>query len=345
MRTKLFRSFFDILSISNIILTGDFMEENYILARSCVTKKYGQENVMFTFFVVGLYCLLCKYSKYKQLVIDSFFNTDVFFENGSLSEILIRNDKHPDEFEDLDNDEAYQTFAISNLGQYFEIDTTTLQVNFINKNPYVVATIDNVTIEHLLNSYCHEMGHIIKSRIDGIYIISQEKDCVELCTRSGLLYNYYYADSNGLLEDNEFSVLEEAINVLQTTEAMSEIFALREFVPDQDVKEFLDNLNDGRLKTDYGYEEIVDVFRVLWDNERFRNKTEESQITGNESIENDFDSVGDITFQNFGNILEEYFSYVLSGNSDSYEAIKIKKICLEYIEKYNEKYKEYIKRK
>ena len=53
------------------------MEEMYVLARNTVSMKLSPDDEMFPLYVVGLYCLLCKYHRYRNNVLIAFFNTDI----------------------------------------------------------------------------------------------------------------------------------------------------------------------------------------------------------------------------------------------------------------------------
>lgn len=318
------------------------MTDLYILALETVYKKYRKDDQLYPLYVLGLYSLLCRFSDYKDLVIKTFLETDIFFENGSIEEILKRHNKSVDNIGGLNRDEAYPAWAVSNLGNEVEFDEDTLRVKAIYNTPYIAASIDSLPLEKLLNSFCHELSHIIKGQIKAFQIICQEKDYVEFCFRNGLSYNIYFTEDNYLYNSLEFSALDEVVNVLHTGEAIREIDGLDKFLANGDIKEFIAILDPTLLYKDYGYEECVDVVRKLWNNEMFKSLADSSSICGDDKLETNFLALGEEVYEKFGYLLDKLFELSISNAGDE-EKDKVKKEINEIILKYNEHYKDYVK--
>lgn len=321
------------------------MEDMYLLARKTVLEKINIDDEMFSFYVASLYCLLCKFSDYKDIVVDSFLNTDFYFEKGSIIDILKRHSLSPENIDEIEEEqEEFENYAVSNLGHEFYYDVES-GVCHVFHNPYIVASINNFSIERLLNSFCHEMAHIIKGRINGFEILSNDKDSYEFYYRSGFSYDYYFMEDNELYHYNSFGIFDEIINVFQTTETLSYLSSLKDFVSDSDILDFISKLDLESLKRDYGYEEVLNVLRSLWENERFKKFAENDVICGEYTLKDDFDAVfSDEKFDLLGSYLNELYDLLF--DDDNYERINfILEDCSKMIKAYNNKYKEYVKSK
>lgn len=320
------------------------MTDLYILALETVYKKYGKNDKLYPIYVVGLYSLLCRFSRFKNLVIRTFLETDIFFETGSIEDILRRHNKSVENIGGLNKDEAYPAYAVSNLGNEVEFDEDTLGVKAIYNTPYIASSIDNVPYEILLNSFCHELSHIIKGQIKPFQIICREKDYVEFYFRNGLSNNIFYTEDKTLYNSLEFSVLDEVVNVLHTSDAIREIDGLSEFVANGDIKEFISGLDPTLLYKDCGYEECVEIFRDLWNNERFKSLVDSSSICGDDKLELSFLAIGEDAYEKLGYLLDKLFDLSLLDTVDS-EKDKVKEEIKTIIDAYNKKYKDNVLKK
>ena len=255
------------------------MKGLYLLAKMVVEKKFPNDPHLRPFYISALYGLLCKYRNYAELVCDLFLKTDIFMDNKPVSEIL--KDHNIDiEFEDEDT-ENERTYAVSNQGHLFIYDEKTDSILYEKDKPFIVCSTMDVSITHLLNTFCHEMNHIIKGEINGYKLHRMNKD-YEYYMRTGLAhYVYKYDDKeDSLTEYQQFSNIDEAVNCIQTTEIMKEILNLRNFVDDHEMKCFFELLDEDEMIEDHGYDDIVKNVRKLWENYNFRRAIEEGLIDG-----------------------------------------------------------------
>ena len=143
------------------------MLENYVLARKLVTDKYGAKCDNYCILVLGLFALLCKYENNKDIVIDVFNKTQIIIENDTLRNISKKHDiimlDFDEEEDELENSACIST-GISSNGETFDIVDNKV---FAEKtDPYIICSLFNICIEQVLNTFIHEMNHLIKSQID-----------------------------------------------------------------------------------------------------------------------------------------------------------------------------------
>lgn len=322
-----------------------YMEELYFLAFNTVIKKYSYNDELFSFYVVGLYALLCKYKKYSDIVVDSFLKTDIYFEHDSVMNILKKYHKSPDNIDEIKKEEGmFESFAVSSLGHEFIFDKNSNKVIHIFNRPYIAANINKITKEKLLNSFCHEFGHIIKGQINGFSVSNNGSNEVEFYFRTGLAFDFYYLEDGDICYSRQSGILDEVINVLQTTEALQEVRSLKEFVNDPKILNFISSLNIEDLEKDIGYEKVVGFFKELWNNSRFRDTVSEDVIIGSSYTEEDFSLLDDDTFDKLSYLLDVYFDNFMDDVDDN-KLTSIENECLKIIKRYNEKYKSFVKHK
>ena len=258
------------------------MVDQYVFAKKLAQEKCGKDCDFYPFMVCSLYALLCKYKGHEQQIGDLFLSTAIIFEEGSVEEIIKRNNFNVDTQDLISDDEEHQiyTWGVSNQGYSFIRDKDG-KVSFIEEDPFIICSFDCDTMEHFLNTFCHELSHLIKGMNNGHYQEDHEDKHV-FVLRTGLAHYVYCYDSSyqNLNMICSFSVLDEAINCIQTSEAIEEILALKEFVQDPEILEFINSLNVDELKIDYGYEVIVKIIRRLWENPSFKSIVEANQVNG-----------------------------------------------------------------
>lgn len=127
------------------------MEENFLLAKQTVLKKYSENHPYYAFFVCALYGLLQNH-KDKQVVIDAFLKTQILIEPGTISDILKRNDV------DYSEDDS-ETLGISRTP--VSLSPTSSPCNQTDLPLIACSTTLTPGYERLLFSFCHEMNHII----------------------------------------------------------------------------------------------------------------------------------------------------------------------------------------
>lgn len=308
------------------------MKGLYQLAKMVVDKKNPISEEIRTFFTAALYGMLCKYKNYAPLVCDLFLKTDIYMDNKPVKEIL--DDYEIDiEFEDEDTEDNI-TFAVSNPGHIFVYDKETDSIKYEKADPFIICSLKDATVSSLLNSFCHELGHIIKGEINGYSLHNIGKD-YEYYIRTGLshcVYLYKY-DEDTLTEEQQFPYVDEAVNCIQTTEIMQDILKLKEFVDDPEMLEFLDTLDSKELAIDHGYDEIVKDFRGLWSIEEVKKAIEEGLIDGD--IDHTINKFNKLLGDQYGfwkmndiidNLASIYFGEEINESSKSIEKEKLNKM-------------------
>lgn len=323
------------------------MENAYFLAIKTVNKKINKNDELYPLYVVGLYSLLRKYSGFEEVVTNSFLNTDIYFEKGPILDIVIRHNFDSKKIEELrERQKTFDVYALSDLGRDFYYDKDNEELKFINSRPYIVSDTNRFSYEELLNSFCHELSHIIKSKIRGFKILDNddENEDVEFFYRSGISYDMYFTKNKNMYNIKKFIMLDELINVLHTTEALMEIEELKTISIDEDISKFISKLNHNKLSTDSGYDDCIHLFRKLWNNELFRSTALDSSLTGSDALYRTFLVLGDNVYNTLGNLFDKYYDLILN-NGDKAQIKNIEHQILDIINRYNAKYKNYVKKK
>lgn len=125
--------------------------------------------------------------------------------------------------------------------------------------------------------------------------------------------------SDGNIQDiDENLVLDELINVFQTTGAMNEIGKLQGTKLDPVVKKEFDKIDLAETDLLIGYNQCIRAFRPFWNNERFRSVVEDNIITGRLYIIRD--DFNEVVGKNYFTTLSRYFNLLYY--ADSEEEIK-----------------------
>ena len=308
------------------------MEQKYFLAKKLVNQKFPNGSGIDGFLILGLYGLLCVYKNHQNIVSKAFLGTDILYEKGTISEILDRHNIDFAEYKYSEKDESrnHKNYSVSNHGTFIYLEDGKLKIE--KCTPFIAASIDHIGITGLLNSFIYEMGHIIKRQING-YSSKMKENKMNACVRSGLCVDTISYNCNGKIyyEYKIREALDEAINTLQTTEAMKKIKALGESISDGDVKNVYNMLNKQLLLEDFGYRKTIKALRPLWENNAFRKLIEDNIIEGKLStIRRTFDSsTYKGAFNQLANLLDDIDELEYSGGDFIIELItnlKIKKI-------------------
>lgn len=260
------------------------MITNYIKAKEIVKQKYNENDPYYPMLVVVLYGLLNKYQEHN-LIKDLFLKTDIYIESGEINEILKR---HEIEAE-IEEDSLYTTYGGSNQGNLVYQDEKG-NITFEKENPYIVCT-NNVSNEDLLNTFCHELNHLIKGEINGFHFEKTENG-MNYSLRTGLaVYYYEYKKEQDEIEYEVYNeYLDEAINSIQTTEIITDAYSLKDWIEDERIIQYLNSLEESKIKKDIGYHEITPIVRKIWNNESFKELIERNIVIGNlKKIEKEFD--------------------------------------------------------
>lgn len=140
------------------------------------------------------------------------------------------------------------------------------------------------------------------------FSFDENEDVTTYSLRTGLNTHYYYYDKvrGNLWENDDFDLLDEIINVMQTTELTEHVFALEKFIEDEDILDYLHSLDHSEARRDFGYEYGVILLRPLWNDELFRQIIEDDIVLGNVSrIAEKYDYImGNNTFEGLSYALE-----------------------------------------
>ena len=267
------------------------MEGLYLFAKKMVDLKYPNGHKYREMFIVGLYGLFCKFKKYYKTIWTIFMQMENYIDDKPIMEIIKENnlDLEPNDKED---------YAISSNVHVLITDQNDNFCHILEK-PVVVCSNDWPNKENkilLLNSWCHEMLHLLKGIINGYKIYDSEGYHQKAILRCGLSIHFYDYDKyfGDLHTSSKYDLLDEAINTIQTTEVIDEILALKEFATDSDIVDYLTEISEfGNY--DYGYDLITQEVRKLWSIDNFRNLIENNIVQGNVNIiKNTFNStIGD----------------------------------------------------
>lgn len=257
------------------------MNEKYMFAKNLVRQKYSYMSNIENLLILGIYGLLSVYNNYQKIIKKVFLDTDILFEHGTVNQIL---DRHHIEFADFKFDEDgisnySKVHTIYNKGPYVYIEDDNIKVG--KEKTFIAISTDNTDMTVLLNSFVHEMGHIIKGytkncslkdKSDKKYAFIRTGLCLDALIYNkldGEYYNYKIMEA-----------LDETINVIQTTEALKEIKKLGNMIPDEDVQLLFNSLNMQLLDKDLKHTKLVSVIKPLWECDSFRKLIEENIVEG-----------------------------------------------------------------
>ncbi len=253
------------------------MLEHYLLAKQVVFSKYPNHSY-YPLFVVGLYSLLEKYEDYEELVLSLFQSADIIIEEDSISKIL---DRHFFSFiaYDEEDDEYAETSGLSSGENIVLFQDGNLISS--KRAPFVICSSLYHSNTEVLNIFLHEMNHLIKGAIHSFYFHQDGENFYYAC-RTGLNTHYYQYNniSGNLWESDDFGMLDEVINTIQSTELTQHVLSLKDIVMDEEIQNYLESLNEDEAKKDFGYEEATRLLRPLWEDELFREIIESHLVDG-----------------------------------------------------------------
>ena len=309
------------------------MEECYVLAKKLIDSRFDKNYEYYNMILIALTTLLYKYKDYTFLVEKIFNETDIIIEKDSIRNILKKENIDVLSFEEEKDkiDEGINTtYGISSLGYTFIIDNYELVKH--KDKPFIACT-SKCSETTLLNSFIHEFNHLVKSSLNTL-----ESGDLTYSIRCGIgCYKCRYDVEEGTLrEEDYYDSLDEAINVMQTTEMMKTIELLQ--IDDPSVKKYLDSLDKEDMVKDSGYDICVETIRPLWNNPKFRNLIEDNIIEGNiNNIITSFDSVlGEGTFNKFADYIDD-LDLLGDFNKNKLKITILQRIIGNIINKYNNK--------
>lgn len=294
------------------------MEENYLLAKSIVDEKFNKNNEYYYMFICALFGFFMKYPDHKELIINSFKDTNIIIEDISVLDIQKKYDLNLIKDDELavQDPKACINHGASDIGIGYFIQDKELQM--IQDNPTIICSGKDNSPANLINIFVHELNHIIKSFYNSYG--SKVSDGISSCyNRCGLTYTIFTYDKyTDILKEEEFySILDEVINVFQTTEILSYILMLDGVVPDEGLQKYIDSLDKDELKQNKGYDKTIKLFKRIWDNKLLRDILEKHLIDGNlVEISSDFDeAVGMECFDELADLLDDLdYLFCLNNN-------------------------------
>ena len=304
------------------------MEENYILAKQVVDKKFDSSNDFYYMFICSLFGLFMKYPDEKNLVIKAFNDTRIIIEDKTVLEIQDEHNLQLINQEELDvqDETVCMNHGVSDLGFCIAIENDKLVIT--KERPIIICSSKTCNNTDLINVFTHELNHIIKGQINA-HGSGYDKDVSSCYTRCGLVYNtYLYNKDSDILEEEEYySILDEVINVFQTRDIMKYILMLDGVVPDNNFQKYFDSLDKNEIIQLNGYDKCCELFSRIWRNKLLREILERHLIDGElESISIDFDdTVGIECFD----LMADYFDdldylYCANNNRKEFEKCYIK---------------------
>lgn len=331
------------------------MEENYILAKNIAKVKVGEESLFYPLFVLCIYGLLCKFHKYREIVEDVFLDTIILIDDKTVNQMMRDEGLDPSEYlgselgDVMPDDKEEVSFirGISISGNNYVLCHGKEWIDE-KSDSYIFCTKNGADEASLMLTLIHEASHLIKGRINDTYKTYGD-DFIGYVTRSGLsIYEFcYYPDTDTYSEGVFYGVFDEAINCLQTTDVAGEILAIDGTIPDKEIQDFLDIVNENNFSRDMGYEAVTGVLEALWKNNSFRMTIEENIVEGEiDKIIEEFDSImGEGSFDDLDDLLLIIDKLDEENKNNSIEMRNAKDEVLKITERFNSKTQRFSKRK
>ena len=282
-----------------------------------VNKRFDESDENYGLLVIGCYALLSKFGElYSPIVEKVMLNTDFYIGKKPLSLLL---EEGGIEAEDaFRGDEYYDNeltvTAISSPGVYLSISEVGTII-FERDTPAIFCTTIDEDATTVLNAFVHEASHLVKSTVNVVYSDSP----THFLIRNGLNIFGYSFEKDTPVEPSDNSMLDEVINVLQTSDMMRAVKELNGCPMKKEVEDFYKELDLDRIDLLYGYDELTSLVLPLWSNDYFRSSIEDNIVIGKiDRIRNDFDSImGHNSFHYYST----YLDYI-DGNYDDGKLIK-----------------------
>lgn len=297
------------------------MEESYVEALKLVSSRYDSSYEYFNILVLALSTLLYKYNGKKDLVESIFKDVDIYIEKDSILNVLKKNNIEIVDFGD--NEDSVDDMGISHNGYDFIFENNKVIIS--KGKPFIICN-PNCNNTELLNTFIHEFNHLIKFSNE-----TSKLDKPEYTIRNGIGYFrcIYNPKTDILYEYDYYHVLDEVINVIETTEMMKNI----ELLPIDDL-----DIDRSLLSEDMSYELCVDLIRPLWDNPKFRNLIEDNIIDGSiDTIIRSFnDTLGENSFERLADYLDD-LQYLEDANNTKKKYYRLIKNIKNMVNEYNRK--------
>ena len=269
-----------------------------------INKKYGKNtssNLPMDMIGVSLTGFLLYYGKWVLPILrDLVFESDFFIESRPLKEII--EDHQDQEMKIFSEDDFTECPAISTSNQLYYFDKDGRCV-FEQDPPKLFCSTLGVSQNDLLNIFTHELNHLLKSRIKSHGRIGTNGYWL----RNGLHYFTSYLQDRFIYESQQAEMLDEVINVFQTSDIMKEIKQLDSYRFSYPLQSYLRTLDFESLDEPFGYTLTATMLEQFWRNTNFKEQIKRPLILGNLSIiEEDFNRmVEDDLFSSFADSFDE----------------------------------------
>jgi len=310
--------------------------DRLFLAQNIIEKRFSTEDENYGLYVCGCFCLLNKFGdEFLPILEDVFNKCNFIIEEGNIVNLAKQYNIDQLSFDDIEEAEINCIEGLSFNGIHFYFDNDgKVHKEFVN--PTTIIPTNDKNSNELLNTFIHELSHLIKGHLNNNYY--NEFNYYNI--RSGLsLYevNYY----NGYLIDNTlFSALDEIINTFQTTDMIKDLKLLKNIPTNSSIKKFLDTIDYDDLDYLSGYEGLTEVFTDLWENDEFKNIIENDIVIGDlDNIINNFNNImGRNCFHEFSELCDDLENV---DEEDKYDMISndIYKLIDEFNKKTSYQYK------
>lgn len=267
------------------------MNANLKLAKDIVGCRYSVDDELYGTMFLICYGMLAKFGDvYSPLIRKLFLTTEVSIADKPITTLLDEGGYGPEDLysgEDLNN-QYFTTSAVSFPGDdiWFEEDG---RVRYCRNRPELFCSTTDKDYNEVLNSLVHEFCHLLKGMVN--YIKMEDFNFFSI--RSGLNVFGGKIDENGELQEfDENLILDEVINVFQTTDTMIEIGKLDGVCLPENVQRDFNKLDLNRMSELYGYDYGTKPLKKLWANPHFKGVVEENIIIGKiDKIRDDFNEM------------------------------------------------------
>ena len=279
-------------------------EDSLNIIFSMINKKYGKNtssDLPMDMIGVSLTGFLLYYGKWVLPILrDLVFESDFFIESRPLKEII--EDHQDQEMKIFSEDDFTECPAISTSNQLYYFDKDGRCV-FEQAPPKLFCSTLGVSQNDLLNIFTHELNHLLKSRIKSHGRIGTNGYWL----RNGLHYFTSYLQDRFIYESQQAEMLDEVINVFQTSDIMKDIKQLDSYRFSYPLQSYLRTLDFESLDEPFGYTLTATMLEQFWRNTNFKEEIKRPLILGNLSIiEEDFNRmVEDDLFSSFVDSFDE----------------------------------------
>ena len=259
------------------------MKKNLTLAYEIVNKRFNNNDTNYGLYVLGCYGLLSKFGDaYLPLVKKLFSECEFYIDNKPILELEAEaNSEYDNEIEDPTK------IASSCNGHGFIVEDGKIKYEKIPLKIFV-STYDGNNND-ILNSFIHEGAHIIKGSVNAVRECENKE---RLVIRSGISTQEFFLKDNEVYEYACNVIIDEVVNVFQTTDMMIKIKDLDPSLLDGEVLKFFNTLKYSTMHEHLGYESYIPLTEMLWKNENFKTLIECNIVTENvDNVASGFDEI------------------------------------------------------